>query len=54
MKIEGKHYRTIWLAADGRTVEVIDQTRLPFEFVVLQLGALEEAAKAIETMVVQL
>ena len=29
MKIDGKHYRTIWLNADGWSVEIIDQTKLP-------------------------
>ena len=29
MKIDGKHYRTIWLNEDGKTVEIIDQTKLP-------------------------
>ena len=33
MNVAGKPMRTIWLAADGRTVEIIDQTRLPHELV---------------------
>ncbi|MEM6665293.1 MAG: S-methyl-5-thioribose-1-phosphate isomerase, partial [Pseudomonadota bacterium] len=53
MKIDGKPYRTIWLGADGRTVEVIDQTKLPFVFEVLPLTSMEDAARAIETMVVR-
>jgi len=53
MKISGTTYRTIWVADDGRTVEVIDQTRLPFVFEVLPLGTLEDAADAIERMVVR-
>ena len=53
MKIDGTAYRTIWVAADGRTVEVIDQTKLPFAFEVLPLNSLEDAAVAIETMVVR-
>jgi methylthioribose-1-phosphate isomerase len=52
MKISGKHYRTIWPAADG-TIEVIDQSRLPFEFRTLKLSTLEDAAQAIRTMVVR-
>ena len=32
MKIHGTHYRTIWLAADGQSVEIIDQTKLPHVF----------------------
>ena len=36
MRVDGKPYRTIWVAADGKTVEVIDQTVLPHQFVVVQ------------------
>ena len=32
MKIDGTHYRTIWVNDDGWSVEVIDQTKLPHEF----------------------
>jgi methylthioribose-1-phosphate isomerase len=52
MKIAGRHYRTIWPRADG-SVEVIDQSRLPFEFTTLKLETLEDAARAIRTMVVR-
>jgi methylthioribose-1-phosphate isomerase len=52
MKIAGRHYRTIWPRADG-AVEVIDQSRLPFEFTTLKLETLEDAARAIQTMVVR-
>jgi methylthioribose-1-phosphate isomerase len=53
MKVDGRHYRTIWLGADGASVEIIDQTRLPHAFVTLQLTTLEEAAHAIRTMQVR-
>ncbi|PZU85250.1 MAG: S-methyl-5-thioribose-1-phosphate isomerase [Chelatococcus sp.] len=53
MKIEGRHYRTIWLAEDGWRVTVIDQTRLPFRFETVTLSSAEEAAQAIRTMVVR-
>ncbi len=53
MRIDGKPYRTIWPSADGSAVEVIDQTRLPHRFEVLTLHALEDAARAIERMVVR-
>jgi methylthioribose-1-phosphate isomerase len=52
MKISGVPYRTIWPAAAGR-VRVIDQSRLPFELVTLDLLTLEDAARAIKTMVVR-
>lgn len=53
MRIRGRHYRTIWTAADGWSVKVIDQTRLPHEFVVRRLTSLGDAAEAIRTMVVR-
>ncbi len=53
MQIDGTHYRTIWVAADGRTVQIIDQTRLPHEVAVVDLSDLESAAVAIETMQVR-
>ena len=49
MKIDGVSYRTIWPAADG-AVEIIDQTRLPHEFVVRPLNTLADAAEAIAVM----
>jgi methylthioribose-1-phosphate isomerase len=53
MNIDGKPYRTIWLAEDGRTVLVIDQTRLPHEFVVERIVTMDDAAHAIRSMVVR-
>ncbi len=53
MKIDGKPYRTIWPAADGKSVEVIDQTQLPHRFAVVQLRDLGAAAHAIKAMVVR-
>lgn len=53
MNVDGKHYRTIWPHADGESVEVIDQTLLPHEFVVRRLANLSEAAEAIRSMIVR-
>ncbi len=53
MKIDGTHYRTIWLAADGHSVEIIDQTRLPHRFETLALASVEDAAHAIKSMQVR-
>lgn len=52
MKISGVPYRTIWPAAPG-LVRVIDQSRLPFELVTVDLKTLEDAAHAIKAMVVR-
>jgi methylthioribose-1-phosphate isomerase len=53
MKIDGLPFRTIWLADDGVTVEVIDQTLLPHAFEVRRLSTAADAARAISTMVVR-
>lgn len=50
MRIHGRQTRTIWLAADGRGVEIIDQTKLPHEFRVVRLGDLDDAERAIRDM----
>ena len=53
MKVDGKPYRTIWLGADGTTVQAIDQTLLPHQFVVRDLPTMEDAERAIRTMIVR-
>jgi methylthioribose-1-phosphate isomerase len=53
MKINGNAYRTIWLAPDGWSVEIIDQTRLPHALAVIPLRSMEDAARAILTMQVR-
>ncbi|OAN43745.1 S-methyl-5-thioribose-1-phosphate isomerase [Magnetospirillum moscoviense] len=53
MKINGTPTRTIWPAADGQAVEIIDQTRLPHEFVTVRLETLADAAHAIKAMLVR-
>jgi methylthioribose-1-phosphate isomerase len=53
VKVDGKPYRTIWLGADGATVQAIDQTLLPHQFVVRDLVTMEDAERAIRTMIVR-
>src|SRR5260370_36307892 len=53
MNVNGRQMRTIWLADDRQTVEIIDQTRLPHEFVVAPLRTLADAARAIRDMQVR-
>ena len=53
MKVDGKHYRTIWPSKTGQTVEIIDQTRLPFEFKIVELANLDDAVNAIADMLVR-
>jgi methylthioribose-1-phosphate isomerase len=53
MNVNGRRMRTIWLAEDGRTVEIIDQRLLPHELVVQRLATLDAAAAAIRDMAVR-
>ena len=53
MRIDGKATRTIWLAADGWSIDIIDQTKLPHRFEVVRLTTLAEAAHAIKAMIVR-
>ncbi len=53
MRVDGKPYRTIWLGADGTTVQAIDQTLLPHAFVVRDLKTMDDAERAIRTMIVR-
>jgi methylthioribose-1-phosphate isomerase len=53
MRVAGRAMRTIWLAADGQAVEIIDQTRLPHELVIAPLARLADAARAIREMQVR-
>jgi len=50
MLVDGVAYRTIWLADDGWSVRIIDQTRLPWEWHVARLTRMAEAAEAITSM----
>lgn len=48
MRVGDKHYRTIWM--EGGSVQIIDQRKLPFEFVIETLASVEDAARAIKDM----
>lgn len=50
MRVSDRHYRSIWLAEDGRSVHVIDQRWLPHEFRVATLSTVDEIATAIREM----
>jgi methylthioribose-1-phosphate isomerase len=53
VKVGGVAQRTIWVEDDGGSVGIIDQTRLPFEFVKRRLRSLADAVDAIRTMKVR-
>lgn len=50
MKVGDRHYRTIWLNANGRSVDVIDQRWLPHEFRVVTIERMDDLATAIREM----
>ncbi|MFA5169950.1 MAG: S-methyl-5-thioribose-1-phosphate isomerase [Sulfuriferula sp.] len=53
MNIKNIPYRTIWRSSDGRALEIIDQTRLPHEFVTVRLESLHDVVHAIQSMQVR-
>ena len=53
MQVDGTAYRTIWPAEDGRAVEIIDQTKLPHSFETARLATVDDAAHAIQAMLVR-
>jgi methylthioribose-1-phosphate isomerase len=53
LKVDGTSHRTIWVADDGVSVEIIDQAKLPWEFVVAKLETLDDATAAIRDMQVR-
>jgi len=53
MKIEGKEYRTIWFDERSQVVKIIDQTKLPHQFIVKDLKTVKDVINAIKVMEVR-
>lgn len=53
MKVDGRHFRSLWVEPDGWSVGAIDQRRLPHEFVVAKISDCDAAAEAIRSMLVR-
>ena len=51
MKIQGKDYRTIWY--EDKIVKIIDQTKLPHQFIIKDLKSVKDAINAIKIMEVR-
>jgi len=51
MRIEGKEYRTIWFEND--IVKIIDQTKLPHQFIIKDLKTIKDTINAIKMMEVR-
>ena len=53
MKVDGRHFRSIWLEENGWSVGAIDQRRLPHEFVIAHIASAADATEAIRSMLVR-
>ena len=51
MKINGKAFRTIWF--DNNIVKIIDQTKLPHQFIIKELKSVKDTILAIKNMEVR-
>ena len=51
MRVQGKEYRTIWY--EGDVVKIIDQTKLPHQFIIKDLKSVKDTINAIKTMEVR-
>ena len=51
MRIQGKEYRTIWY--EEKVVKIIDQTKLPHQFIIKDLNSVKDAINAIKVMEVR-
>ena len=51
MQIKGKAYRTIWF--ENNIVKIIDQTKLPHQFIIKDLKNIKDSINAIKTMEVR-
>jgi methylthioribose-1-phosphate isomerase len=51
MRIEGKEFKTIWY--ENNVVKIIDQTKLPHQFIIKELKTVKDAINAIKIMEVR-
>ena len=47
MKINGKEFRAIWF--ENNIVKIIDQTKLPHQFIIKDLKSIKDSIYAIKT-----
>ena len=53
MKVNGKHYRSIWFDGQKDQVKIIDQRLLPYEFKIISVESLKDFEVAIKDMAVR-
>ncbi len=51
MKVNGQNFSTLWI--ENEKVKIIDQTKLPFEFIIKELKTLKDFCRAIKNMEVR-
>ena len=50
MKVDGRHYRSLWWDDGARALRIIDQRWLPHDFRIAELRTLDDCAAAIRDM----
>jgi methylthioribose-1-phosphate isomerase len=51
MRVKTKHFRTIWIKdGDEKTIQIIDQRKLPHEFIIEDIASVDQLAIAIKDM----
>jgi methylthioribose-1-phosphate isomerase len=53
MKVNGRQMRPIWLDENQKVVKIIDQRRLPHEFIIEDLKTVDDIITAIKDMYVR-
>jgi len=53
MNVDGKDIRTIWLDSDEHVIKIIDQRKLPHEFIIVDLKTVDDTIEAIKDMYVR-
>ncbi|MDG2176098.1 MAG: S-methyl-5-thioribose-1-phosphate isomerase [Gammaproteobacteria bacterium] len=53
MNVDGEHFRSIWFDESDQSVRIIDQTRLPHFFEIIELSTFQETCHAIHSMQVR-
>ena len=49
MRIAGKEYQTIWF--ENNVVKIIDQTKLPHQFIIKELKTVKDTINAIKVII---
>ena len=51
MHINGKAFRTIWFDENSQAGKIINQTKLPHQFIIKDLKTVKDAINAIKTII---